>query len=102
MSSEYDVLFSKARSGDIDAFDKLTRAYHKKVFNMTLRFCSDRVLASNLAHEIFVQAYKAIYLDKCELSVPLLVFRLTAEVCSKGTHTSCMTNLLEQTSKENL
>lgn len=83
MNSTYDVLFSKARSGDIGAFDKLTRAYHKRVFNIVLKICNDRAIASTLAQEVFVKAYKEITTGKCEMSITLLVYRMAAEVCSR-------------------
>jgi len=81
MNSTYEALLSKATKGDIEAFDKLTKGHHKKVFNIMLSVCGDRDEASRLAQEVFVKAYKEIITGKCRLSVPLLIYRLTLNIC---------------------
>ncbi|HHV98700.1 MAG TPA: hypothetical protein GXX36_03860 [Clostridiaceae bacterium] len=81
MDTTYETLLSKAINGDIGAFDKLTRGHHKKVFNIMLGVCGDRDEASRLAQEVFVRAYKEIITGKCKLSVPLLIYRLTLNIC---------------------
>jgi len=77
----YETLLSKAINGDIEAFDKLTEGYYKKIYNIMLSTCGDRDEASRLAQEVFVKAYKEIITGKCELSIPLLIYRLTLNVC---------------------
>ena len=81
MSGLHKALLSRAVNGDIDAFDKLTKGYHKRIFNIMLKVCGDRAEAARLAQEVFVKAFSEIATGKCELSVPLLIYRLTLNIC---------------------
>jgi len=84
MNSTYEILLSKAINGDINAFDKLTKGHHRKVFNIMLSVCGDRDEATRLAQEVFVKAYKEIITGKCKLSVPLLIYRLALDICREA------------------
>jgi RNA polymerase sigma-70 factor (ECF subfamily) len=55
-----DALISRARAGDLDAFNLLVERYQGLVFNVCLRMLSDRAAAEDAAQEAFISAYRAL------------------------------------------
>ena len=77
-------LFSAARAGDVEAFEKLIEVYNKKVYSMFLNLCGDKDYANELTQEVFVKVYRSIrHLEK-ESTFPVLVYKTTRDVCLKA------------------
>lgn len=55
-----EVLVRRATAGDRSAFAALVRRHQGKVRGLLLRLCSDRVLADDLAQEVFLRAYRGL------------------------------------------
>lgn len=75
-------LFVKAHSGDIEAFEKLTEAYQKRVFSVAYSITGNQVLASDMTQEVFVRVFRAMKtLDNQAL--PVYIYRTAGEVCRR-------------------
>ena len=59
-----DVLLSRCRSGDVEAYGELVQRYQQAVFNVCYRMLEERREAEDLTQESFLRAYRK--LDKRE------------------------------------
>ena len=74
-------IFHQAQSGNIEAFERLTEAYHRKVFGMALNITGDRREASRLAQEVFIRVFRSMeHLDN-ERLLPVYIYKKFSEVC---------------------
>lgn len=53
-------LVERARSGDLDSFEKLYRVHVGRVLALCARICGDRSRAEDLAQEVFVRAWERL------------------------------------------
>lgn len=81
MSNSIEKIFVTAKSGDVEAFERLIEVYQKKVFSIAFKLTADRDQASELAQEVFTRVYKAIKYVDSEVFIPALIYKKTAEVC---------------------
>lgn len=75
------ILLEKAKSGDINAFEKLVEAYQKKIYNICLRMIGNADDAYDLAQEVLIRIYKSINGFKEQSSLSTWVYRITTNVC---------------------
>lgn len=75
------ILLEKAKSGDINAFEKLVEAYQKKIYNICLRMIGSTDDAYDLAQEVLIRIYKSISGFKEQSSLSTWVYRITTNVC---------------------
>src|ERR1044072_2875775 len=54
------LLVRRARTGDIQAFEKLFQKYQKPIYNMLLRMLRSSDDASDLTQDTFIKAYRAL------------------------------------------
>lgn len=54
------VLVARARKGDLDAFDFLTRKYRERLLSVIYNMTSNREDAADLTQETFVKAFRSI------------------------------------------
>src|SRR5262245_26583891 len=66
-----------AASGDIDAFEKIYRRYHFRVYAICLRMTRSVPDAEDLAQEVFIQLYRKIDTFRGEASFTTWLHRLT-------------------------
>ena len=66
-----------AASGDINAFEKIYRRYHYRVYGLCLRMTRSVPDAEDLAQEVFVQLYRKIDTFRGEASFSTWLHRLT-------------------------
>lgn len=81
--SDNTTLFSLAKKGDIDAFEKLMEPYYKAVYRLALKAAVDRNDASELAQEVFVRLFNTIG-EAGVQNLPLFVLRTAVDICSPG------------------
>lgn len=55
-----ELLVSRARRGDAEAFSEIFERYHHRIVNYLYGLVHDRELANDLAQESFLKAYKAL------------------------------------------
>jgi len=55
-----DALLSRARSGDLDAFNALVERHQALVYNVCLRMLGERAAAEDATQDAFIAAYRAL------------------------------------------
>lgn len=84
MNRMEEGLFESARNGDVEAFERLTEEYHKKIYGMALKVAKNRKDANEMAQQVFVEVYKSIDTLKAETAFPILIYRIAANICING------------------
>lgn len=70
-----------ARQGDQDAFERLVRAYEKRVFALTLRMCGNPEDAAEAAQETFLAVWQGLKFFREEASFSTWLYRLASNAC---------------------
>jgi DNA-directed RNA polymerase specialized sigma24 family protein len=83
MSDSEKLLFRLARNGSVEAFEKLTEDHQKKVYNIILNSCSNALVASELAQEVFVRTFKALRYHNDESMFAISLYRTTRVICDE-------------------
>ena len=81
MSDNEKALVERARSGDIEAFEKLIEGCQKKVFNIAFRMIGNYDDANELAQEVFLKAFRSIKKFKGDSLFSTWIYKVTANVC---------------------
>jgi len=81
MDQNERLLISKAKAGDVEAFEQLIEAYQKKVYNLALRMTGNQDDAADLAQEAFIRVFRSISGFKEQSSFSTWVYRITTNVC---------------------
>ncbi|NTV88840.1 MAG: hypothetical protein HGA22_00520 [Clostridiales bacterium] len=77
-------LLASARNGDVEAYEKITGTWHKKVYNIILNSCGRDTDVSELTQEVFVRVFKTVRASCEEPMLPVLIVRTAGEVCKKA------------------
>ena len=75
-----DLLVTRVRGGDMQAFGVLVRRYQDRVFNLVYRMCSRRAEAEELAQDAFVKALERIDQFKGNSRFYTWLFRIAANL----------------------
>jgi RNA polymerase sigma-70 factor (ECF subfamily) len=81
MDRNEKLLVSKAKAGDVAAFEQLIEAYQKKVYNLALRMTGNQEDAADLAQEAFIRVFRSISGFKEQSSFSTWIYRITTNVC---------------------
>jgi RNA polymerase sigma-70 factor (ECF subfamily) len=81
VGAEEAVLISRARRGDVAAFEELISAYERKVYNLAYRMCGEREDAADLAQEALVRAFRAIGRFREQSQFSTWLYRIVVNVC---------------------
>ena len=81
MSDNDRQLLALARKGNIEAFEKLTENYQKKVYNLLLNKYRNRKEVSELTQEVFVRIFKSLRQIQDDNLFVLSIYKTTKEVC---------------------
>lgn len=81
MSDNEKALVERAKSGDIEAFEKLIEGCQKKVFNIAFRMIGNYDDANELAQEVFLKAFRSIKKFKGDSLFSTWIYKVTANVC---------------------
>lgn len=66
-----------AAAGDLEAFEKIYRRYHARVFGLCLRMTRDVSQAEDLTQDVFIQLFRKINTFRGEASFATWLHRLT-------------------------
>jgi RNA polymerase sigma-70 factor (ECF subfamily) len=81
LSSDEKLLLERAKSGDIEAFEKLIMGSEKKVYNIALKMTGSHDDAMDLSQEVFIKVYKSLNKFKEEASFFTWIYRITHNIC---------------------
>ena len=81
MSQSEQLLLMRAKAGDVAAFEELTEAYQKKIFNLAYRMVGNYDDAGDMAQEALIRIFRSIGSFKEQSSFSTWVFRITTNVC---------------------
>ena len=74
-------LLTKARQGDLQAFEELSGSYYTKVYNICYRMLSNPEDASEQAQETFIKAFRYIKDFKGNCSFSTWIYRIATNTC---------------------
>jgi RNA polymerase sigma-70 factor, ECF subfamily len=74
-------MLTKARQGNVQAFEELTSSYYTKVFNICYRMLNNSEDASEQAQEAFIKAFRYIKDFKGNCSISTWLYRIATNVC---------------------
>ena len=66
-----------AATGDVDAFERIYRRHHSRVYSVCLRMVRDRSVAEDLTQEVFIQLYRKLHTFRGESTIGTWLHRLT-------------------------
>jgi len=75
-----DIWVSRAKMGDIKAFEQLYRTFEKRVYALCFRMASNAALAEELMQEAFVMAWRKIDSFQGDSQFGTWLYRLTSNV----------------------
>ncbi|MGE5485888.1 MAG: RNA polymerase sigma factor [Ignavibacteriales bacterium] len=81
MPSPEEVLVSRARSGNVDAFEQLVLSYEKKVYNLAFRMMGNPEDASDVAQEAFLRAFSSLSRFRGDSSFSTWIYRIVSNIC---------------------
>lgn len=74
-------LIIKAKSGDLEAYEKIIKLYEKKVFNIIYYMVKDENQIEDIAQEVFIKIYKNLHNFKGNSSIYTWIYRITINTC---------------------
>ena len=74
------ALVARARSGDVEAFERLYRLHAPRVFALCLRMSGDRVRATELVQDVFVRAWERLPSFRGDAKLSSWLHRLAVNV----------------------
>lgn len=82
MSDSERLLFRSARHGNVEAFEKLTEAYQKKIYNIIFKTCGSHN-ASELTQEVFVRLFKSLrHIDDSMFAI--CIYKTARDICNEA------------------
>ena len=75
------TLVSRARTGDLDAFEALVRKHTRAVYAHALRFFGDESSAEDVVQEVFIKVYRSLATYDGNAAFSTWLFRVTRNTC---------------------
>ena len=76
----HQQLVTRARSGDIDAFERLYSSFHESLKSYLFRLTASRNDAEDLAHDAFIKAFSNINQFKGDATIKTWVFQIATNL----------------------
>ena len=74
-------LISRAKKGDVSAFEELIAGYEKKVYNTVYRFFNNSEDAMDITQEIFIKVYTSLHSFREDSSFSTWIYRIAVNTC---------------------
>ena len=74
-------ILTRARRGDVDAFEELVRLYEKRVYAVALRSSGCPEDAADIVQEVFLRAWRSIESFRGDSGFTTWLFRITMNLC---------------------
>lgn len=74
-------LLSRAKNGDMEAFEQLILEHEKIVYNVALRMMNHREDAGDIAQEVFIKAFRSIANFDERATFSTWIYRITVNTC---------------------
>ena len=75
------LLMTEFQRGDREAFAKLVRKYRRNIIQLAYRYLHDRVLAEDIAQEVFLRVFKARSRYRPGTKFSSWLFRIAVNLC---------------------
>ena len=79
-ASDDQVDVEKVLAGDIDAFERIVRRWHRPLINLAYRFCRDTGRAEEMAQEALLRAYRGLNQWRKDAAFSTWLFALSTNV----------------------
>jgi RNA polymerase sigma-70 factor (ECF subfamily) len=80
MDSEEQAIIERCKRGEHAAFDRLVRAYEKRVYNFAYRLCGHYDEANDVCADTFIRVFQAIHLFRGNANFSTWLFRIVINV----------------------
>src|SRR5512134_1380607 len=74
-------LIERFLGGDESGFEALMDKYYARIDRLALRVLGDGAMAEEVAHEVFVRAYRALPRFRGDASIFSWLYRITVNLC---------------------
>lgn len=85
-------MISRARKGELTAFEELVKEYEQRVFALAYRYCGNEQDAQDVVQEVFLRVYRSLKGFRGESGFSTWIYRITSNICvdhiraEKGAH----------------
>lgn len=76
-----EELVRRFKEGDRDAYSELVRRYQNRVFSMCFRWMGNRIIAEEVAQDVFLALFKALPRFRGDAQLSTWVYRVTVNHC---------------------
>lgn len=76
------LLLSRAKKGELSAFEELVSAYEHRVYVFALRFHGSTQAAQKIAQEVFLEAYRTLKSFRSDSGLAFWLYRITLQRCT--------------------
>jgi RNA polymerase sigma-70 factor (ECF subfamily) len=80
VSDDERTLLSRARAGDLDAFEMLVRTYQDRIYNLAFRITGNHEDAADAAQDAFIRAYQGLARFRADASFFTWLYRIATNV----------------------
>lgn len=81
MGLNEEALLKRAREGDVEAFETLTAAYERKVYNLAYRLTGNHDDASDVAQEALLKVFTSLPEFRGDASFSTWLYRVVSNTC---------------------
>lgn len=75
------LLISKARNGDMSAFEEIISLHEQSVYRIALRYTKNENDALDISQETFIKVYRALASFKGDSALSTWIYRIASNVC---------------------
>lgn len=80
-ANDEKLLVSRARRGELAAFEELVTAYERRVYVLALRSCGNEQDARDIMQEVFLRVYRSLANFRGDSGFSTWIYRITANIC---------------------
>lgn len=74
-------MISRAKKGELTAFEALVTAYERRVFSLAFRFSNNEQDAQDITQEVFLRVYRSLKSFRGDSGFSTWLYRITANIC---------------------